>query len=225
MAGKDMTKAQDWQRARKPEQIAERREAILEAAVVLFEAEGMDGCGINAIARQAGISKANIYRYFDSREHVLLQLLLGEQADWIAALSQRLKRLRAKGDVTKVARIVAETLDDRPRYCILMGVLANVLEHNVGVDAVMEFKREALAQIGSALVGLETALPGLDRAASLQFLAVTVMSASGIWAHSHPSAAVEEVLQMPEFSAMRFEFKRTMQFQAEATLGALLQRS
>ena len=52
--------ANDWQRARKPEQKEERREAILAAAGRLLDAEGLEGTGLNAIAREAGISKANV---------------------------------------------------------------------------------------------------------------------------------------------------------------------
>ena len=37
---------------------------------------GLDGTGLNAIAREAGLSKPNLYVYFESREAILLRLLL-----------------------------------------------------------------------------------------------------------------------------------------------------
>ena len=58
-----------FQRARKPEEITIRREAILAAAASLFDEEGPEGAGLNAIAARARFTKSNVYRYFESRAH------------------------------------------------------------------------------------------------------------------------------------------------------------
>ena len=72
-------------RARSPEEKELRRAAILQAAAALVEREGLEKTGLNAIAREAGISKANIYRYFESREAILLHLVLEDCRDWVGA--------------------------------------------------------------------------------------------------------------------------------------------
>ena len=59
-----------WERARQPEQKAVRRKAILDAARSLFTDSGYDEISLNGIARSAGINKANVYRYFSSREEI-----------------------------------------------------------------------------------------------------------------------------------------------------------
>ena len=41
--------------------------AILEAAERLFAQQGYDGVSMRTIAREAGVSKANIYHHFDSK--------------------------------------------------------------------------------------------------------------------------------------------------------------
>ena len=73
-----MNEVLSFQRARKPEEREIRREAILTAAAELFDAEGPQGAGLNAIAARAGFTKSNVYRYFESREEVLLSLFLAE---------------------------------------------------------------------------------------------------------------------------------------------------
>ncbi len=65
-----MTDDLTFQRARKPEEQQLRRAAILAAAAELFDAEGAQGAGLNAIAARAGFTKSNVYRYFESREEV-----------------------------------------------------------------------------------------------------------------------------------------------------------
>ena len=94
-----MTETKDWQRARRPEQKEERSAAILNAAAVLLDARGINGTSLNAIARAVGLSKANLYRYFESREAMLLELMLREQAAWADELSELLEPLAGKDDL------------------------------------------------------------------------------------------------------------------------------
>ena len=62
----------DFERARQPEQKELRREAILEAATELLAEKGLHDISLSAIARRAKLSKANLYRYFESREAIFL---------------------------------------------------------------------------------------------------------------------------------------------------------
>ena len=92
----------NWQRARQPEQKAERVEAILDAAGVLLDEYGLDGTGLNAIARQAGLSKPNLYVYFESREAILLRLLLNEASVWTKSFKRRLDQISKHGDIDAI---------------------------------------------------------------------------------------------------------------------------
>ena len=78
-----MNEVLSFQRARKPEEQKLRREAILAAAAELFDAEGPQGAGLNAIAAKAGFTKSNVYRYFESREEVLMSLFLSELESFV----------------------------------------------------------------------------------------------------------------------------------------------
>ena len=77
-----------WQRARTPEQIEQRRCAILTAAAELFESEGLDNVSLNGIARHAGVSKANIYRYFETREAIYLHLVREQFEAWVTSVER-----------------------------------------------------------------------------------------------------------------------------------------
>ena len=52
-------------------------EAILEAAIRLFSEFGFDGVSMRRIAEAAGVSKANIYHHFESKEALYLAILNG----------------------------------------------------------------------------------------------------------------------------------------------------
>ena len=75
----NFTMAIAYQRARSPEQKAERTEQILSAAEAML-AEGQDSSALslNVLAKRAGMAKSNIYRYFESREALLDELSVHE---------------------------------------------------------------------------------------------------------------------------------------------------
>ena len=210
-----------WQRARRPEQKEERRNAILEAAAELLDEEGLDGTGLNAIARRSQVSKTNVYRYFESREAILLRLLLTEADQWSRAFRRRLKQLEGSGEFAEIGKAFASTIAKRRRFCTLMGSLATVLEHNVGPEEVATFKREFLALATPTVAALESAVPAFTFEDAFSGLGMLVMAASGTWPHCHPSPAADEVLKQPEFSSMRMDFKQTMLDHATALLRGL----
>src|SRR5262245_35019788 len=105
-----MSSAPSFHRARKPDEKALRQQAILDAAAFLFEAEGLDGVTLNAVARRAGIAKSNVYRYFESREAILLALLNEDQLAWVASLEEGLAGLTGPIDVRTVAHVFAQSV-------------------------------------------------------------------------------------------------------------------
>jgi TetR/AcrR family transcriptional repressor of mexJK operon len=54
---------------------ADKREEVLDIASESFLVKGFDGTSINVMAREAGISKESIYRYFGSKEDLFLAVV------------------------------------------------------------------------------------------------------------------------------------------------------
>lgn len=54
---------------------SDKREEVLSVASECFLANGYDGTSINVMAREAGISKESIYRYFGSKEELFLAVV------------------------------------------------------------------------------------------------------------------------------------------------------
>jgi AcrR family transcriptional regulator len=215
-----------WQRARRPEQKQERRKTILRAASELLDAEGLQGTGLNAIARIAGISKPNIYRYFESREAILLQLLLEDHAAWVDDLAARFAAipgpLEGVAAAEPLAAAFTASLVDRRRYCQLFRDLAAVLEQNVSTETVIAFKTELHTHNLRLTGALHVRMPSLSPEQSYATLAHLLMAATGIWPNCHPAPAVQAALELPEFAGMRFDFARELQQHAETYLRGLL---
>jgi AcrR family transcriptional regulator len=57
------------------EDYAERREAIVEKAALLFARKGFDGASLSDLARVCKTSKSLIYHYFPSKEDILFEVM------------------------------------------------------------------------------------------------------------------------------------------------------
>jgi AcrR family transcriptional regulator len=213
-----------WRRARRPEQKRERREAILAAAVELLDAEGMEGTTLSAIARGAGLSKANCYRYFETRESILLAVALEELAAWTREIEAGLGPLSGSGDVDAVAEVFVGSTARRPRLCMLTSSLASVLERNVGPDEIAHFKRGALALMLGIGGALDAALPGRPADASRWFATLFPLLVAGAWPAAHPTPLVAEVLARDELASLRIDFEATLRTHARALLRGLAAR-
>lgn len=207
-----------WIRARRPEQKQERRMAILRAAEELLDERGLEGTGLTAIAERSGLSRANLYRYFDSREAILMELLLSSQDRWMSELETELAQARGP---EQVAAAISGTLAERPRFCVLMGVMAQQLELHLSVEDVRRFHTALVERTDRLMPALEAALPDRDPRQLRHGLGVLVMSAGGIWPYCHPVPVVAEVLAEERFQHLRFQFEPAVRQLATACLAAL----
>jgi TetR/AcrR family transcriptional regulator len=94
---------------------ARNREAILNAALDVFSAQGFRGATLDQIARAAGLSKPNLLYYFPGKEAIYLALLEQLLDTWLAPL----RAMNPAGDpVSEILTYVRRKLDlsrDYPR--------------------------------------------------------------------------------------------------------------
>ena len=200
-----------FQRARQPEQKQQRRAAILAAAATLFADGGFDKITLSAIAREAGISKANVYRYFESKEEIFLHLSLEDNAAWVADLEIQLADVATCGDLEEVAGVLARSLSARPRLAALAAVTSSILEHNVSEQVVLAYKQAMLPlaiRLGNAL---HAAMPALSIEQAREFLLYLYVVQTGLWPLAHPAPVVQQVLARPELAVFCVSWERDLQ--------------
>jgi AcrR family transcriptional regulator len=191
-----------FRRARKPEEQQQRREAILAAAAELFDAGGEQAAGLTAIAVKAGFTKSNVYRYFESREEVLLSLFLADM-EVFAIDFERAVAATEVDDIDGLARAGADCFIAHRRFATLMSILASVLEHNVSEERIVSVKRSVLGFSLRIASALQSKLPGatLEDCAWAGGTAATIVA--GMWPTVIGSAAANKVLAMPEFAHLK----------------------
>jgi len=212
----------DWQRARRPEQKEERRQSILRAAIELLDEAGIEGTTLSEIARQAGLSKANCYRYFESREAILLELTLDEIESWMADIGRRLEPLADSGDIAGVAEAFSAATLERPRLCSLFSTISSVLERNVSADVVAEFKQRFNAQVFGSSDAIQAAIPSLSTENAEKFVLFLGFFIAGAWPSANPAPAVLEAFERSDFAERKLDFPDALRTHSIVVLRGLL---
>lgn len=208
-----------FQRARQPEQKEARRARLLETArAMLDEGVALRELSLNALARRASMTKSNVYRYFESREAVLLTLLVDEWTAWFDALRATWRPPPAGRDpLDHAVRLLARSLARSPRLCTLTAALPSVLEQNLGEEAILAFKRRSYEFFDEVAAHLCARAPGLSRAAATQLLHDGVAVIVGLHPLCFPAEAAARAQQAPELRGFARRFDRDL----ERFLGAL----
>src|SRR3954449_1791289 len=80
-----------------------KRELILDAARKVFEADGLEGASLRAMAGAAGYTPAALYFHFESKEAIYAEVLRGSLADLEQAVNRSVARTKTPADRLRAA--------------------------------------------------------------------------------------------------------------------------
>ncbi len=195
-----------FQRARQPEQKEQRRLHLLETARGLLEnGTQLADLSLNGLAREAQMAKANVYRYFESREALLLALLWDEWSRWFLSFSKKSRRPR-KLTLPDLVKVLTRSLGKETLLCALTAALPGVLEQNLSEEAIRAFKLENLVFFDEVATFLEGACDALDKAHFAQLILDVAHAIMGLYPATHPAPAVARVLEAADLRFFRRDF-------------------
>ena len=203
-------KLPDFQRARQPQQIEQRREALLEAAIKLFQRNGLENVSLNDIAREVGLAKSNIYRYFEGREHIYLVVLQRLAAQFEQRIYAGLAKPKGKGTVAKVADALIEAYLASPEYGELITVVNSVLEKRLTPELVVNFRAVFLERRKRLAAALAAALPDATPERMLPLTLHIFLHVPGLWTFCFPRPDSKKLLDEPRHQHLRVDFKKEM---------------
>ena len=211
-----------YQRARRPEQKLERRDAILGAARELALRDGVRAVSLADIAARVGIHKSALLRYFETREQIFLELTAEAWRDWAAVLHAGLDAA-APGSAGLVADVFARSFADRPLLCDLIAHTPLNLERNVSPEAVRAYKLTSLAAVDEAAAIVRRVLPELTLAEAAEFVAALASLAGAVWQIANPAPALAELYASdPVLSRACVDLAPRLRRTAEILLAGLL---
>jgi len=137
-----------------------KRGLIIDAARKVFEAEGLDGASLRAIAAAAGYTPAALYFHFESKEAIYAEVLRGSLANLGEAVARAIARAKTPADRLRAAAMAFfRYYADNPRdldlgfYLFRGGMKPHGLgrERNEMLNAALEAALRPIAEASRAL--------------------------------------------------------------------------
>ena len=182
-------------RARSDEQKAQRLEEIKAVALRQFACRPYHEITLTTVADELGWSRANLYKYVSTKEEIFLLLAGDECRSYFGALMAALPE-GCGLDRRVVAEVWAGIANAHRDYFRLGDLLTTIIETNVTVERLAEFKRGYYEQIDAMEERLPKVLGIAPKNVERLLLAVyshAVGFASGCWANPLIAAALESI--------------------------------
>lgn len=134
-------------RARQPEQKAERRDSLLQAAAECFVELNHQLPSAAQVAKRAGVAKGTVYVYFRSKEEMYLSLFMSHLSELLAPFDEFSADQSAGA---QLAHRVLSVAEKEPAFLPLAAMLQAILEANVQPEVLYDFKTELSQRLKAA---------------------------------------------------------------------------
>jgi len=210
-----------WQRARSEEQKEQRISEIVSTTARLYKKHTFEEISFALIAKEAGFTRSNLYKYFPSKEEIFLEFLKHDIIVWRKELVKTFRRRKARS-VKTFASVWVEILSKHKRLLDLLSILHSFLEKNVSEQTLIYFKRRAIDELKVLSELLCNMFPSLSPKKAGEFLELQLASAIGLYQITNLSEIQQRVLEYPEFKHLKVDFNSYLQKTVECLLQGLM---
>ena len=184
----------DWVRARSDEQIEQRINEIVNATARLYEEHSFEDITFAMIAKEADFTRSNLYRYFQTKEDIFLELMKHDIEVW------RKDVLETFADENPSLHDAAETsvtlILRHTRLVRLFTILFTLLEPNASLKALTAFKQKITIEIGIVAQFLNSKLPFPSVEAAAEFLTTQSHLSIGTFPMMNLTKKQQEAMQV-----------------------------
>lgn len=136
-------------RARSTEDKEARRAAILRVARGLFDERPFDAIGMAEVATKSKLAKGTVFLYFPTKEALFFELLDEMLGEWLGMVHDAVAQDDKPWPSARLARVLSESLAERPALARLLALSPSVLEPRVGAQRLAEFRHKLLRRFFS----------------------------------------------------------------------------
>lgn len=181
-------------RARSPEKKQERFNQIMEVTNDLFLKQSYHDITLTTIAKALNWSRGNLYKYVNTKEEIFLEIYLAKQKEFIDALKEsfELKKI----DQVYFANKLSQCFDQHRLYLRYHNILSSIIETNVSVEKLADFKIKSYKQREYFFELLQVQCPHLS-SKQVKMLFLTLMyHACGLDSHTHGTKLLEDAMAL-----------------------------
>lgn len=147
-----------------PELTEKRKNEILDACERIYRTQGFCKVTIKEISTQISLTRPAVYNYFETKEEILLGLLIREYSRWCGEL-EKIANLEEMPDREELASQLAATLGDKVTLLRILNMNLYEIEQNSRVERLAEFKlqfRRSRSAFGDILTAFSPAVTDSD---------------------------------------------------------------
>ena len=116
-----------------------RKNEILDACEAIYRSQGFYGVTVKEISTKVSMTRPAIYHYFETKEEILLALLIREYDRWCSELEAMPERARG---MTRdgLSELIAGSLDDKDILLRILNMNLYEIELNSRTERLADFK-------------------------------------------------------------------------------------
>ena len=198
----------EFSRARGPEQKRQRLDEIKGAVRRQFAERPYHEITLTTIAEELGWSRANLYKYVTTKEEIFLLLTSDECDAYFEALLAALPEGRELSPA-ETADAWAKVADAHQEYFRLGDLLTTIVETNVTVERLMDFKRGYYAHVDEMREHLPQVI-GIEPEHVEPLLLAVYYHATGLVSSCWSNPLIAEALRRLEIERPETDFHAEM---------------
>lgn len=130
----------DFERARSIEQKEQRVDEIMRVAKDMLATQSFETISMSNIAKRLSFSRANLYKYFDSKEEIFLTLLSREMSTFCEILRAQMGEIESSPKT--FANFWVSNMASAHTMLTMLSMTGTILEKNVSDDLLLSIKQE-----------------------------------------------------------------------------------
>jgi AcrR family transcriptional regulator len=202
-----------------PQQLAARKEEIMDACEALYQTKIFRDITLKDIGEKTSFTRTSIYNYFESKEEIFLALFEREYWAWTAELEQMNASAEPLTPKT-LAKEMAAALEERKLMLKLLAVNLYDMEENSRMERLVSFKQAYGASVEQMRMLLQRLYPDMNAAENRRMLVAVLQFLHGLYPYAF---ATEKQKAAMDQAGVPYE-KRSIEDMSYEGLQRLLQR-
>lgn len=211
-----------WIRARSTEQKGQRIKEIVSATERLYKKYNYEEITFVQIAKEAGFTRSNLYRYFKTKEEIFLEFLKADVRLWKKDLFNNYKGTKLYS-IDNFTEIWVETILINRRLISLFSILYEHLEKHTTYNALLGFKKSFNEDYVQIVDHLNKCLENCTIDKISKFLNLQAALSVGLYQMTDLSSTQNAILQLPEFAHFRTDIRKSLYDGVKLILSGLIE--
>ncbi len=132
----------EYKRARSEEQKQERVDKIVSVTTELYDEIGYENVTLSNIAEKLSFSRANLYKYFKSKDEIFLKIIIKDTEIFFSDLQETLERI-PRNSSYEFAKAFTEVSFKYKRVLHLLVLEACIIQKSVSAEKLLEYSADS----------------------------------------------------------------------------------